>query len=513
MGQPSTITSTGVEKSTADQYFDTSHIKADLKRKTLQGGALTIAHQFGKEGLTTAASIIMSRLLGPENSGLIAMVMVFSGFILMFNDLGLSSATIQRKEINQAQVSLLFWINIATGIVLGLVMAAFAPVVAWFYDEPALLLVTIVLSCNFLVSGLSIQHRALLRRQMRFTPLIVIDIVSTVLGIAAGLTAAVMLPEDQRYWAIVIKQLVPVPMEIIAVWTVCRWRPSKPAKAEGVRSMLSFGGNLTGFRLVNYLARNIDNLLIGKFFGAVQLGLYNRAYGLLLLPLQRVNNPISSVAISALSRVNDDPQRYRKAYTDLLAKVCLITMPMVAFMMGAADWFVVLLLGPEWASAATLFTLLGISGLTDTAANTTGWLFSSQGRAKEQFRWGFISTFLTISAILIGLPWGASGVALSYGLSGLLIRSPLLFWYVGRTGVIRTRDIYLTVAPFFTAALAVLGTLLLLRESGVITSPLVGVLAAMGITAAVTLGVLMLIPSGRAQIMDIRSLPALLKRK
>lgn len=277
--------------------------------------------------------------------------------------------------------------------------------------------------------------------------------------------------------------------------------------------MLSFGGNLVGFNLMNYIARNIDNLLIGRFYGPVALGLYTRAYSLLLMPISQINNPIGAVSVPMLSRLNDTPERYLRAYQRVGTTICLLTMPLVAVMIGAADWIVELTLGPEWSEAALIFALLGLSGLVEPIANTVQWLFVTQGRAKDQFRWGLISAALSVTAILAGLPWGAVGVAAAYGVMGLCVRVPLLFWFVGRAGPVNAAMLFQTAQPFLLVAGLILGSIYALRRLVEVPHPLVGAASAVLIAGVITLIFLMATSKGRALLQDIRETVALVARR
>jgi PST family polysaccharide transporter len=496
-----------------ESHFATDHIKGDIERRTMRGGAVTIGYQFAKQAVSIFETAMLSRFIMPSDSGLINMVVIVTGFISLFNDLGLSAATIQREQLKQEQVSTLFWINIAMGVVLALITAISAPLLVWFYDEPRLLYVTLAIALGFVFGGMTVQHRALVKRQLRFSTLIRIDTVSTIASTTTSIVSAILLPEHLRYWALVFGLLVQGPIEIVGLWVACRWRPGLPSRASGLRSMLAFGGNLTGYRLVNYMARNVDNLLIGKFYGPASLGLYNKAYGLLLLPIRRINDPFTSVAMPALSRLNDDPERYREFYGRMVALICLISMPLVAFMIGAADWIIGVVLAPEWAGVSLLFALLGISGLIEPISSTTGWLFVSQGRTREQFRWGFINTGLMVGAILFGLFWGPVGVALSYGVTGLLVRTPLLFWFVGRRGPVNTGELYALVAPFAVVSCTILLALATFRLTVATPSNLLNMFIAAAITGVVGLATLAMLPRGRTALAAARDLPALLSKR
>jgi O-antigen/teichoic acid export membrane protein len=275
--------------------------------------------------------------------------------------------------------------------------------------------------------------------------------------------------------------------------------------------MVTFGGNLTGFTTINYFSRNLDNLLIGRVWGAQQLGLYSKAYQLMMLPIDQINMPVGSVAVPALSRLTDTPDRYRLAYLRMLEKVAIVTMPAVALMIGSSDWVVRIVLGPQWSEASRIFVLLGITGLFQPIANTTGWLHLAQGRGDRMLQWGLISGPLTMGSIIVGMPWGAVGVAAAYMAVKLCITDPLLFWFVGRSGPVRTMDFYRTMAPFVFASCCVLLALVGFRQLHAVNNPAIGIAISFLITVVTTSSALLLIPARRRALQDLKSLLFLLK--
>src|SRR5215813_4240532 len=489
-------------------YFSTGHLRADLGQRAARGCVVTVVCQALTFFLSLGATAIMGRLLTPQDYGLIGMVAVFANFVAMFKDMGLSTATIQKSEIDYYQISTLFWLNVALSVLVMIISMVLSPLVAWFYGEKRLLLITVVTSVGFLLSGLSVQHEALLRRQMRFFSLSIISLLSVVAGYVVGITFAW---RGFSYWALVFSQLALISFNTIAVWIACRWRPGAPRRHSGVSSMVRFGSNLTGFTTINYFSRNLDNLLIGRVWGSLQLGLYSRAYQLMMIPIDQINAPITSVAVPALSRLNDSPAEYRRAYLRMIEKVAILTMPGVALMLGCSDWIIGIVLGPQWHEASRIFVLLGITGLIQPVANTTGWLFLSQGRGDRILKWGMISGPLTIASIVIGLPWGAVGVAAAYMAVRVCITEPLLFWFVGREGPVRTMDFYKTMAPFLFAAICVLLAIAGFRSLSLVSKPLVGITMATAIAFVISIFALYVIPAGRAALQDMKNLVLLLR--
>jgi PST family polysaccharide transporter len=442
---------------------------------------------------------------------LIGMVLVLTGSFSLFKNLGLSAATVQRAEINSRQISTLFWVNVAVSLVLALLTAALAPLVAMFYGEPRLTWITVAFAAGFLFSGLVVQHEALLKRQMRFVPLAAAELVS----LASGIAVAIILAwRGAGYWALVANQLVVGFVYAVVIWVACGWRPGPPVRYSGVRSMLAFGGSLTGFGFFNYFSRTADNLLIGRVWGAQQLGLYAKAYQLLLLPIDQLSAPLDGVAVPALSRLADEPERYRQAFLRMLEKVAMFSMPGMALMISTSDWLVRLMLGPQWDETARIFALLGIVGLVEPVSFTMGWLLISQGRARHLLQWGMIDGALSVASIAAGLPWGPVGVAASFSIVGLCVRKQLLFLFTGRSGPVRAPDIYRTIAPSACAAAGVLAALYAFRRWVEIPSPSVGLAAGSALAVCVTLLVFFVLPRGRRALHDIKGLlPTLLRTR
>jgi PST family polysaccharide transporter len=387
-------------------------------------------------------------------------------------------------------------------------MILLAPAIGWFYSEPRLVMITVATAGGFMFGGLAVQHEALLKRQMRFYALSVIAFVSMMVGYAVGIIFAW---RGWGYWALVFSQLALLASNVLGVWIVCRWRPGRPQRNTGVRSMLSFGGNVTGYALINYISNNASNLVVGRIFGPQPLGLYTKASQLLSLPTEQINEPLATVSIPALSRLADDQTRYRQAYLRIMEKVMMVTMPAIALMMATSDWVVRIILGSQWTDSARLVVFMGMAALFQPVMSTGGWLLVSQGRVREMLRWSLINAPISILSIAAGLPWGVAGVAASWAFGRIFVANPLLFWFVGRKGPVRTRDFYRMLAPFTLASVVSFGACLAFRRFVVITNPVLGVAACAVLVGLTTLLVLALLPAGRKALADIKSSLTLLR--
>ena len=428
--------------------FDREHLKSNIKHRSIRAGAVTVMSQAMHHVISTVGTIILARLLIPSDFGLVAMVAAVKGFAALFSDIGLSMATIQKKNITHEQISTLFWINVALGVLISASISALAPVIAWFFNEPRLILITIALASTFVFGGLTAQHQALLKRQMRFTALASIRISSVFLGLCVAVSSAL---NGAGYWSLVMMQITTALSILLGTWILSDWRPGRPTKKAGIKNMLKFGGNVTGFNVINFFARNLDNILIGRVWGAGSLGLYSKAYGLLMLPLKQINAPLASVAIPTLSTLADDPPKYQSYYLKMISFITFISTPLIVFFIICSDDIILLLLGEKWFEAGKIFSVLGIAALIQPLYHTQGQLHISSGRSDRFLKWGIVGSTITIIGFFIGLPFGPIGVAFSYAATTWINIIPCM-WYAGNSAGIRLKYILSTVAKNYLAA-------------------------------------------------------------
>lgn len=475
---------------------------ADLKGRSVRGGAVTLSAQGVKFVLQLCSTAVLARLLTPADFGLIAMVAAFTGFVVLFNDLGLSMATVQRAEITHEQVSTLFWINVALSVVLIALAAGLAPMVAWFYGDPRLTWIVLAVAGTFIFGGLTAQHYALLVRQMRFKAVWSIQLGSLAAGIAVGIGLAVL---GAGYWALVVMGAVQAATTTVLTWTLSGWWPGLPRRNVGLRRMLWFGGSLTGSNVLNYMTRNSDNLLIGWWWGASTLGIYSKAYALLMMPFQQLNAPLNGVVLPALSRLQNDPGRYQRFYLRALRYVALAGMPIIVFAAIETEAIVLTVLGTQWFEAIPLFRFLAPAALFGTLQIAPAWAFTSLDRPELLLRWSMVSTVVVIGGFLVAIPHGALAVAASFSItfSCLFV---LMMMHVAKVTSIRPRDL---VASLAMPAGAAAGAAVVLFVSRLLW-PDVAVQLHLGLQAVVyvisCLTIWMLIPGGRHTLFELMSL-------
>lgn len=430
----------------------------DLKEKTIRGGFARLLAQVANFALRIASLMVLARLLGPKDFGLVGMVTAFTGVLMLFRDFGLSSAAIQRVNVSEEQMSTLFWVNILSGVVLAGVLVAAAPFIAAFYHDSRLGAVTMVLSAGFFFNSAGVQHLVRLQREMRFTALSVIGVVSLAAGTAIGIGGAKL---GYGYWALVAMTVSIPLLSTAGFWVTARWLPGRPHRGCGLRSMVRFGGAVTLTGLVVYVATNFEKILLGRFWGAAAIGLYGRAYQLVNIPTDNLNSAAGEVAFAGLSRLQDDPPRLRRYFLKGYSLILMLTVPATIACALFADDLIRVLLGPNWAEAAPIFRLLAPTILVFAIANPLSWLLSSIGLVSRLLRMSMVIAPIMIAGYFVGLPYGPKGVALAYSAIMALWVVPLVLWAVHGTAI-SPRDIFLAargpLLASLTAAALALGT-------------------------------------------------------
>ncbi|MGJ8667780.1 MAG: lipopolysaccharide biosynthesis protein [Patiriisocius sp.] len=484
---------------------------ADLKKKSIRGGMLTMASQSASIGIQLISTVVLARILSPEDYGVMAMVMAVTAFAGLFRDLGLSSAAIQKKDLTKAQQSNLFWLNVAMGLILTIIVASLSPLVVWFYGKPDLLWVTVTLSASFLIGSLGTQHGARLVRNMQFGR----KAVATIIGALVTLVTSVLLAlYEFSYWSLVWGNLAGALATTVLLFIMSPFRPGWYTRGAGIKSMLGFGANVTAFDLVNYFHRNLDKVLIGKFLGSEMLGLYSRAYQLLMLPITAIRNPINAVAFPAMSRLKEQPEDYKKYYRKITHLMALGSMPLTAFLFISAAPLIELTLGKEWSGVTPIFSLLAITGFIQPVAGLRGNVLLSCGHGQRYLLWGIFNAVCVCVGFLIGIRWGVIGIATSYAIVNYITLYPSLLFAFKNTPL-SPRDFFGPIlVPVFASIVAALVSQFLSTRGGVHELKPFAQLSLIGfVFATLYLITSAIFASGRASIMQLYRVLVQLKQR
>jgi PST family polysaccharide transporter len=365
--------------------------------------------------------VALARLLSPREFGLVAMVTALSGFASLFAELGLGAALIQKEEVSDLQLSSVFWLNLTCGVILSLIFICGASLIASFYREPALYGITIIVSFIFIANALVTVQRILLTREMEFRTLSIADVIARILSGVAVVFMAVL---GLSYWSLAWQPLIMSCILNLILWRRSNWRPSFIFSFASIRELLNFGANVLGTSTLDYWTRSLDKILIGKFFGSASLGLYSRAHMVLVFRVNSLSRMISNVFFPAMSSIRDDKERVKRAYLKAINVVTLVTFPLTLGLFATSHNFVLTFFGSQWVEMVPILQALSLLGISTAAGSLNGAIFMSQGAARAHFRLSLILKSLGIFGVIVGLKWGAVGVALFYGLVTLFNTYP-----------------------------------------------------------------------------------------
>lgn len=409
-----------------------------LGRHAARGAASTGAGLLTRITLQLVTVVVLSRLLDETDYGLFAMVLAVIGVGELLRDFGLSSAAIQAPELSVRQRSNLFWSNTTIGLVLALAVLAGAPLVAAVYDQPRLTAIARALAVTFLLNAMMTQYRASLLRAMRFAAVATIDVLAPASALVVAIVAAVA---GAGYWALVAQQLAQATVALVACVVVGRWLPApRWYPGQQMRKFFTFGGFLLGSQLIGYVANNVDVFIIGRRLGAVDAGLYNRAFQLLMNPLNQVRTPSTTVALPVLSRAGHSPQFDRIVRTGQLVLGYPVAVGL-GIVVGTAYPLVDVLLGARWAGVPPILRLLAVAGTMQTMAYVGYWVYLSRGLTRQLMWYTTATSVLKIGLVVGGSQWGVVGVAAGYALAATL-EWPLSLWWLSRNTPLPTRALY-----------------------------------------------------------------------
>jgi O-antigen/teichoic acid export membrane protein len=417
----------------------------DLKRQAARGAVVSTGAQVATLVLRTASLMILARLLLKEDFGLVSMATVFTGFLGLLRDAGLSDATVQRASITTAQTSTLFWVNVAVGGLLAILTTATAPLLTTFYGDGRLFWITVAVGASFVFNGAAAQHRAILRRDLRFSALATTDLVSLCAAIALGLGMALA---GYRYWALVGMAITQPAITAAGVWVATGWVPGKPQRRSGIGPMLAYGGAVTLNTAIVYLAYNVDKVLIGRFWGADALGTYGRAFQLVTLPNEILFATLGQVAFPAFSRVQNDLPRLRSYFLKGYGVFVSLVMPITIGSALFADDIVRVLLGTKWLDAAVILRLLSPTILAFAVAHPFGSLMLARGRVDRALTIALVVSPALILSYILGLSRGPQGVAMAFSITMVLAIAPVALLATRGTSI-TMGDLVTTVKPAF----------------------------------------------------------------
>jgi PST family polysaccharide transporter len=418
-----------------------------LKAKAVKGAGINVATRLVSFVAHTVGVIVLARILTPEEFGLVAMVTAFSLWIMNFGVNGFTEFIIQKDEIGKREVNAIFWIHVFLASVLAFGFAGFGAFLVYFYAERALNGIAAAMATSFILYALFTCHFAVLKRELKFGIIAVVQLVAMILSIIFAIVAAL---GGMGYWAVVIRQLTMPTVMLVGAWLLCPWRPGSPRYLSAAIPGLKYAVKVYCNFSIGYLTRSVDKVLLGRFHGPELLGNYDRGYHLSSLPAGQLVTPLHSVALATLSRLQHDSDRFGRYYINAVSMVAFLgTLAAVCLTLAARD-LIPLLLGPEWIKAGLVVMAFGPGIAAMLVYETHSWLHLSLGKPGRWLRWNLVATALTMTAFVIAAPFGAVAMAIAYSVISYVLVVPAL-WYAGWPVHLRISNLIRCVWSYFAS--------------------------------------------------------------
>ncbi len=379
--------------------------------------------QFGRQLLQILTTIILVSILPPKDFGLMGIALIVTGFLKILENPGTSASVIQRSEVSQRFLSSIFWLNIFLGIVFTGLVYLSSQYVANFFAEPRVDSILKFLSVIFFISAFGNLQKGIAEKRNQFDLLAKVEstaiFVSSVIVIVAALNGL-------GVYSLVLQAIALTLLRALLLMLFVDWRPQLLFNWHEVTPVINYTINLTGANILGYLMRNADNFIIGKFLGAESLGYYAIAYKIIIFPLQNIVDTVKRVLFPILSRIQNDIQQSKRIYLDLGYAVFLFIIPIMLGIFAVNKTLVLTIWGEEWRTVITLIYFLAPVGILQSLIRMSGAILAANGKTNVLLYINLISTLVVITAFIIGVNWGLTGVAVGYLIANILIIYPAL---------------------------------------------------------------------------------------
>ena len=382
----------------------------DIKSATTNGFFWSFCERIGQQGIQFVISIILARVLLPEQFGLIAMLTIFMAVALSFVSSGFGSALIQKKDANHLDECSIFFFNILVSFLVAGILFLSAPWIAAFYQVPLLTPLARVLSLNLIINAFGIVQVALLTKRIDFKAQMKIGTIATVLSGSIGVTMAY---QGYGVWSLVAQSIGSNLFRTTLLWFFLPWRPTWIFSSVALRSMFSFGSKLLFSGLLDTIYNNLYLVVIGKMFSAADLGYYTRAEQSVRFPVNNLSSTVGRVTFPVFSSMQDDKARLKRGTRKALSTLAMVNFPLMIGLAVVARPLVLVLLTEKWLPCVPYLQLLCMAGLLYPLQAINLNVLIAQGRSDLFFRLEIYKKVMITAAIFLTWRWGIS--ALIYG--------------------------------------------------------------------------------------------------
>lgn len=388
-----------------------------LTARIARGLSWSLASRICTQGFQFVFSIVLARLLTPADFGVVGMLFVITGFAQAVSDAGLSSALIYDQESDEARFSTVFWLQLCAGAGICAIFVIAAPFIAQFYEMPLLKPFAEITALIFVIQALGQSHSAMLSKELRFKELAIVTVTATLLY---GISSVLLAVKGYGIWSLVWPGLISSAVSTTLLWSLTRWRPRFTFDRSAAKALGRYGIYLLGHTSINYWLRNGDKLVIGRVLGAHDLGIYTRAYSLMLLPLNNIGAVLGQVMFPELAKLQADLPRFKSYYLSAIRLIALIMFPLMIGIAALCEPLILLLLGPQWKEVVPVLQVLSLVAILQSIVFPVGWIFTGLGKTKEQFQLSLLLGVLFVLTIGTGIWFGIMGVVYAYTVWTLL---------------------------------------------------------------------------------------------
>ncbi len=473
-----------------------------LKHKTVKGTVWSSIERFSVQGIQFLVMILMARVLTPGDYGLVGMLVIFISISQALIDSGFSQALIRKQDRSEVDNSTVFYFNIAVGFILYFILFFSAPLIASFYDEPALIELTRVISLSIVINSFVVVQRALLTVNIDFKT----QAKATLSGaVVSGIIGISMAYSGFGVWSIVAQQLTNLVIVAVLLWIFSKWRPSFLYSWSSFKELFSFGSKLALSSILDCIYKNLYLIVIGKVFKASDLGYYTRAHQFAEFPSSNVSGIVQRVTFPVLCSIQGDDQRLRTVYRKSLRVSAFVVFPLMMGLAGVAEPFIFVILNEQWAFAGQLLQIICFSMMWFPVHAINLNLLQVKGRSDLFLKLEIYKKIIGLAILVATVPMGL--VAMCYGaILNSILALIINTYYTGKlidVGFVRQiRDLAPTILYSLSMFLIVLGVVHLVH--GNIAKLLSGI--AIGL-------VYFFIVTTMTKSTDLKELLGLIKRK
>jgi O-antigen/teichoic acid export membrane protein len=383
---------------------------SSLKQKTAAGLKWSVFERFSSQGIGFVISIIIARILSPSDYGIIGMITIFTGISGAFIGAGFSTALIRKQDRTDTDLSTVFYYNLVLSLFFYFVLFFCAPLIARFYNTPALTPITRIVSLNMVIGAIGTIQSIKLQIAIDFKTQTKISLISLLITGTFGITMAY---SGFGVWALVYQQLVSTIFSTGLLWYFVRWKPKWIFSMASFNELFGFGSKLMISELLNTIYSNLYQVVIGKKFSTADLGFFTRAKGLIELPSSNITQDLQRVTFPVLSEIQHDTKRLADSYRKLLKMSAFVIFPLMMLLCALGEPLIKLLLTEKWLPAVPLMQVLCFSAMFYPIHAINLNLLQVKGRSDLFLRLEIIKKILITIVLFASAPFGV--LAMCYG--------------------------------------------------------------------------------------------------